>query len=186
MDKKNQRKIILSLCGGTGAWEEPYRKYPNIYDVRNITLPEYDVRIYIPPENVYGILAAPPCDHFAVSGARWWKEKGKDKLLEGLAIVDACMRIILVSNPIFWALENPVGRLRKYLGEPKLIFQPYEYGDPYTKKTLLWGKFNIPEKNIIKPFQGSKMQYIPPGSEQKKLRSITPEGFARAFFIINQ
>ena len=30
---------------------------------------------------VHGILAAPPCTHFAVSGARWWKRKGPDALL---------------------------------------------------------------------------------------------------------
>lgn len=36
------------------------------YDVRIITLPDYDVRTYIPPDNVYGILAAPPCTEFSV------------------------------------------------------------------------------------------------------------------------
>ena len=37
----NERKIILDLCGGTGAWSAPYRE--NGYDVRVITLPEYDL-----------------------------------------------------------------------------------------------------------------------------------------------
>ena len=50
---KNKDKIILDLCGGTGAWSRPYKEAG--YDVRNITLPDYDVRIYNPPENVYGI-----------------------------------------------------------------------------------------------------------------------------------
>src|SRR3990167_11157042 len=66
----NQRKIILSLCGGTGAWEEPYRQYPDEYDVRLITLPDNDVRTYIPPDNVYGILAAPPCTMFSLARTR--------------------------------------------------------------------------------------------------------------------
>jgi hypothetical protein len=177
-------KIILDLCGGTSAWSKPYKDAG--YDVRNITLPEYDVRTYIPPDNIYGILAAPPCDHFAVSGARWWKRKGEKALLEGLSIVDACLRIILISKPKFWALENPVGRLRKYIGNPQFVFQPYDFGDPYTKKTYLWGKFNIPIKNPIEPIEGSKMQYIPPGIKQKELRSITPQGFAKAFFEANK
>lgn len=55
---KNSDKIILDLCGGTGAWSRPYKEAG--YDVRNITLPKYDVRTYQPPENVYGILSAPP------------------------------------------------------------------------------------------------------------------------------
>ena len=53
----NSKKIILDLCGGTGAWSKPYRDAG--YDVRVITLPDHDVLTYIPPENVYGILAAP-------------------------------------------------------------------------------------------------------------------------------
>ena len=72
----NTNKIILDLCGGTGAWSAPYKEAG--YDVRNITLPEYDVRNYkIPDEPIYGILAAPPCTHLAGSGARWWNEKGQ-------------------------------------------------------------------------------------------------------------
>ena len=30
-------------------------------------------------------------------------------------------------------------------------FTPFEYGDPYTKGTALWGEFNKPRKNIVKP-----------------------------------
>ncbi len=54
----NKDKIILDLCGGTEAWSKPYKD--NGYDVRNITLPEYDVRTFKSPNNVYGILAAHP------------------------------------------------------------------------------------------------------------------------------
>lgn len=60
--KDNSNKIILDLCGGTGSWSRPYKAAG--YDVRVITLPEYDVRTYVPPDNVYGILAAPPCTEF--------------------------------------------------------------------------------------------------------------------------
>ena len=59
----NEDKIILDLCGGTGSWSKPYSE--NGYDVRLITLPDNDVRHYEPPENVYGILAAPPCAQFS-------------------------------------------------------------------------------------------------------------------------
>ena len=37
----NSEKIILDLCGGTGSWSAPYKA--NGYDVRVITLPEYDL-----------------------------------------------------------------------------------------------------------------------------------------------
>jgi hypothetical protein len=190
------KPIILDLCAGTGAWSQPYVDAG--YDVRRITLPEEDVRLYIPPAHVHGILAAPPCTHFASSGARWFKEKREGALLEGLAVVDACLRIIQVSAPVWWCLENPVGRLVHYLGKPKLYFDPWEYGDPYTKKTCLWGNFAIPVKNPCEPTVDfneahndprkrfpSKMHLLPPAANRSTLRSITPPSFARAFFEAN-
>jgi len=182
--EENWEKIILDLCGGTGSWSKPYKEAG--YDVRNITLPDYDVRTYKPPENVYGILSAPPCIHLSGSGARWWKEKGDKALFEALALVDACMRIILISKPKFWCLENPVGRLSRYLGKPKMYFNPCDYGDPWTKKTCLWGEFNIPEKKPVKPGPKSRIWYMPPGKERGNKRSITPKSFAEAFFCVNQ
>ena len=139
----NHLKTILSLCDYSGVWSEPYKEAG--YDVVRIDL-KYgkDVRLLEYPGEVYGILAAPPCDHFSISGARWWKEKGEQLLLEGLSVFDACSRIVLFSQPEFWVFENPVGRLKHFIGKPKWIFDPCDYGDPYTKRTCLWGKFNNP------------------------------------------
>lgn len=176
-------KIILDLCGGTGAWSKPYADAG--YDVRLITLPKHDVRLYQPPENVYGVLCAPPCTHLSGSGARWWKEKGEEALLEAMAVVDACLRIVTVTQPVFWCLENPVGRLVHYLGKPAMYFNPCNYGDPYTKKTCLWGKFNAPERDEVEPTLGSKMHLMCPHEKRHELRSITPQGFAQAFFEAN-
>ena len=184
METDNSKKVILDLCGGTGAWSAPYAAAG--YDVRNITLPDYDVRIFVPPENVYGILAAPPCTHLAISGARWWKQKGIEALYEGLATVDACLRIILVCKPKFWVLENPVGRLTKYIGKPQFKFDPCDFGDPYTKKTYLWGLFNAPKKNPVEPIGKNFIHTMPPGPDRTKRRSITPPGFAQAFFEANR
>jgi len=103
-----------------------------------------------------------------------------------LSVNDACLRIVLISEPTFWCLENPVGRLNKWIGQPVMYFNPCDYGDPYTKKTALWGKFNIPEKNPVEPTEGSKMHLIPPCENRQELRSITPPGFARAFFEANR
>jgi len=199
------KKIILDLCGGTGSWSKYYKLNSNIYDVRLIDPQEWmggygnsgDVRLFEYSNiNIHGILSAPPCTEFASSGARWWKDKGEKPLLEGLSVVDACLRIIFVHKPKFWALENPVGRLRKFLGDPTLIFNPCDYGDPYTKKTLLWGNFNIPEKTPVEPEfvtyangkRGSKFWAKLGGKSDrtKRLRSATPDGFAKAFYDSNK
>lgn len=184
---ENKDKIILDLCGGTGSWSRPYKEAG--YDVRVITLPEYDVRTYNPPENVYGILAAPPCTDFASCGARWFAEKDREgRTMDSMGVLIACLRIIADCRPVFWALENPVGRIRRWLGRPVFIFNPCDFGDPYTKRTLLWGRFSEPEKNPVEPTEGSKMWrcYGGKSDRTKMLRSITPPGFAQAFFRANQ
>lgn len=198
MKKANSKKIILDLCGGTGAWSKPFRDAG--YDVRLITLPNYDVRQMaedktlwdLPVNRVYGILAAPPCTHFAVSGAQYWKAKDKDgRTLEDLEIITAVLKIIAICKPKFWAIENPVGRLKRWLGTPVFYFNPCDFGDPYTKKTCMWGQFNFPKKNPVEPIrassQGSWLQKLGGKSEKtKELRSVTPAGFARAFFEANK
>lgn len=180
---ENSEKIILHLCADIGSDSKPYRDAG--YDVRCIGR-EIDVRRYKPMGGVYGIIANPPCTHLAGSGARWWKIKGDSALLEALSIVDACTRIILLCQPNFWMIENPVGRLVHYLGKPKLIYNPCDYGDPYTKKTCVWGRFNIPIKNPVFPTLGSMMHKLPPSPDRAEKRSICSPGFAKAFFEVNQ
>jgi len=186
--------IILDLCGGTGAWSRPYIEAG--YDVRLITLPEHDVRKYVPPpENVYGVLAAPPCTDFTVSGAQYWLLKDMDgRTIDSMGVVLACLRIIAMAQPVWWALENPVGKLSRWLGKPRLIFNPCDYGDPYTKRTCLWGNFNFPEKNPVEPefimsgsyvrkdgTQGEKYSYTHMHIKDAAIRSITPPTLQERF-----
>lgn len=174
--------IILDLCGGTGAWSQPYKDKG--YDVRVITLPE-DVRLYQPPaEGVRGVLAAPPCTVFAGSGARW--PRTDKEMLEALSIVDACIRIVHAVKPAWWVLENPVGKLIRWLGPWVMTFQPTDFGDHYTKRTCLWGNFVDPfKREWVDATKGSKMHKLGPSPERQALRSVTPEGFAKAFCEAN-
>lgn len=173
--------MILDLCGGSGAWSKPYRDAG--LEVRLIDTREgWDVRLDLEYEEglevgVEGILAAPPCTVFAHSGARWPRSRGE--LLEGLSMVDACLRMVVLYQPHFWALENPVGKLRRWLGPPRLMFDPCDYGDPYTKRTLVWGDFHPPKKSPVEPVRS-----VDP-KRSTDARSVTPEGFARAFFEAN-
>lgn len=98
-------------------------------------------------------------------------------------MVDAVLRLAWTCSPDWWVLENPVGTLRQYLGEPAMRFQPCDFGDPYTKKTCLWGSFTLPAKSPVDPSEGSKMHKLS-GRDQYE-RSLTPPGFARAFFEAN-
>jgi len=177
---------VLSLCDYSGVWSKPYRDAG--YDVVQIDLQTgHDVRLFEAlPFRVRGVLAAPPCTDLCSSGARWWPGKGEQALVSALAVVDACLRVIVVHRPQWWVLENPVGRLRRYLGEPRMAFDPHEYGDPYTKRTLLWGDFRAPLKaHVVPAAEKSPIHHMPPSPERGALRSVTPAGFARAFFEAN-
>jgi len=178
-------KVILDLCGGTGAWSKPYKDAG--YDVRVVTMPKNDVRIFELPENVYGIFAAPPCTMFC--RMRMCRgEPTSEQFIGALSVVDACLRTIVAAKPIFWALENPQGYLKRWLGEPQLKFNPCDYGDPWTKRTWIWGKFEEPKKNLVEP--------VGPLIHRKKGKrgvakiddenSVTPQGFAQAFYESNK
>jgi len=121
---------------------------------------------------------------FAVSGNRWPRTEAN--MLEALSVVDACLRMVAIYRPVWWALENPIGKLVNYLGSPAMYFDPCEYGDPYTKRTALWGTFQQPYKvNRVPALAGSAMHRLPPSPDRAALRSVTPTGFARAFFEAN-
>lgn len=215
----NQNKIILDLCGGTGSWSRPYKN--NGYDVRVITLPQFDLlcteyddnyiifkgssaeQMSVPTKSVYGILAAPTCTMFSL--ARTTAKKPRD-FHEGMRLVDKCLEIVKFvrfdHKLCFWALENPMGYLRQFLGRPLLTFNPNDYGDPYTKKTDLWGFYNEPKKSPVKltdqqmrdmsinnrALEELPKDYILPNnfSRQAARRSITPKGFAQAFYKANK
>jgi hypothetical protein len=207
------RGIVLSLCDRTGNMVKPWveagyraitvdiqpgsnpRKIPRDHwqkDVRELV-----GKIGAGPCMVF---AFPPCTHFAVSGARWFKDKGLDVLIEALEIVNACRKICEASGAP-WMLENPVGTLstitESYWQAPSHSFNPNDYGDPYTKKTMLWtgGGFVMPPivrpgdllsaPTWVEPTEGSKMHLLPPSADRADLRSETPMGFARAVFEAN-
>lgn len=198
---ENKDKIILDLCGGTGSWSRPYKEAG--YDVRLITTPDYDVCTYAPPENVYGILAAPPCTEFSVAKG----SKPRD-FETGMCVVEACLKIIwkcrIDGGLKFWALENPVGFLRQFIGVPAYQFEHWEFGDPQLKRTDLWGYFKQPRKSVREKPDNLTVRFMqrtngrgwarpvcPPeyahlGLDRAAIRAITPPGFAKAFFRANQ
>lgn len=192
------KKIILDLCGGTGAWSKPYKDAG--FDVRNITLPDYDIRKYDPPKNVYGILAAPPCTMFSL--ARTTAKTPRD-FHGAMEIVEACLQIIWfarINNKLqFWAMENPKGLLRQFMGKPPFAFDASEFGEDYNKHTDIWGYFNNPR--FVQEYKrysstDKNTRVLPPIPEDYKIdtemrttairRSITPQGFAQAFYKANK
>jgi hypothetical protein len=218
-EEDHSKEVIFSLFDRTGEWSKPYRDagYKVVqYDIHNGD----DLLKFFPTPDilavedaglkVVGVITAPPCTSYAVSGARWWADqhdKANVEMVEkkygGWApvyfdtpldyantLVAATQAFVEFAKPSqFHVLENPVGRIQKMNGLPKptLIFDPNQYGNPYTKKTLLWGDFNpdLPTANV-EPTEGSKIHKLFGNDPEQKLqRSETPDGFAYAFFVAN-
>jgi hypothetical protein len=151
------------------------------------------------------IIAMVPCTDYALSGAKYFAKKDADGTThKSQMLVERVKDIIDFFDQKgvlqAWQIENPMSRIHKlnpWLGKVKLKFNPCDYAgfDPipdnsrYNKTTWLWGKFN----NAL------PIRYLPPFSEAypgfktlggkslktKNLRSITPLGFAYAFYNAN-
>jgi len=139
------KKIILHLCADLGS-DSRYYQLDDDYEVIKIGQ-EIGVENYHPPKNVHGIIANPPCTEFSTVAC--FTHVGD--LEKGMELVNHCMRIINEAKPEWWVLENPAkGRLKQFLGKPKEVYQPWNYGSPWTKQTALWGEFNMPIKQHTK------------------------------------
>lgn len=81
------------------------------------------------------MIAHPPCDHLAVSGAAWFATKRADgRQQKG---IDFFMEFTKTNIPKV-CIENPVGIMSRLWRKPNQIIQPYHYGHDESKKTCLW------------------------------------------------
>lgn len=205
------KKIILHLCADLGS-DSLFYQLDSDYEVMMIG-EEIGVENYKGSDDIYGVIANPVCKELSLANG-FHKENNVEK---GMILVNHCLRIISeCKNLKFWQLENPAnGRLKEFLGKPKLVYQPWEYGSPWTKKTALWGEFNIPDKTYDKWEDVPKNDkiYVRPGRPKPALaflhksavnlipefewakdkikcdadiRSMCSQGFAKAFYEFNR
>jgi site-specific DNA-cytosine methylase len=173
---------ILDLCGGSGAWSQPYRDAGYDVEIVDPVHDGKDVRLFQRVSaGIHGILAAPPCTVFSYARNRYPPTDAE--LLGALSVADACFRIVAVQRPRWWALENPRNKIRRYLGPARLEFYHWEYGDAAHKPTCIWGDFTVPKKHPKPRTKASTFRTKRANAEP--IDAITPAGFARAFFAVN-
>lgn len=200
---------MLHLCAdlGSDSW---YYRQDEEYNVICIG-EETGVENYTPDFPVHGIVANPVCTEFPTAGGfRITRD-----LEKGMFPVNHCLRITESANPEFRVMENPAnGRLKEFPGKPDMVYQPWEFGSPWTKNTALWGKFNKPNKIYSSREDVPKLDlYIRPGRKKPSLaflsrpaaykipefrkfkdrvkvnadlRSLCSQGFAKAFYEANK
>lgn len=202
------RGTVISFCDRTGNMVLPWLE--NGYRAITVDLQMADIahpnRIHIAADcgalgsdfvrqfaPITAAFAFPPCTNLAVSGARWFADKGLKGLIDGLRIVEACRHLCETSGAP-WMLENPVSTIASYWRKPDYTFHPYEFtefepADNYTKKTCLWtGNGFVMPKPAPAPGIGKpddRIHKAPPSDERGNIRSATPLGFARAVYQAN-
>jgi hypothetical protein len=199
----------LHLCADIGS-DSRFYQLDSEYQVILVGK-KIGVENYQPPKNVHGIIANPVCTEFSTA-QNFSIQKDIEK---GMFLVNHCQRIINLANPVWWVMENPFnGKLKDIIGKPQAVYQPWEYGSPWTKKTALWGNFSMPEPTYKKWEDCPKLDlYIKPGRKKPGLdclhksaidlipefefareyikcdadiRSICSQGFAKAFYDANK
>lgn len=200
-------KTILHLCADIGSDSKPYTD-----NGHNVILVGKDIGVenFHPPKNVYGVIANPVCTEFSIVHG-FEKKRDYEK---GLFLVKECQRVIQECEGLkFWVIENPAtGRLKNFLGQPQMTYEPWQFGSPWTKKTALWGKFNKPKplyytwdavpKNpnlYIRPGRKKPgMAFLHKSAKQfirefdcfeveddMSFRSLCSQGFAKEFYKVN-
>lgn len=113
------------------------------------------------------LIAHPPCTFISNAGARWLYPGGElnyERYLKGLAGKQFFMQ--LYNAPIERiCIENPMPSNVFNLPKPTQIIQPYQFGEPWSKKTYLWLK-------KLKPLKSTKIvtdyrPYVTSGSYSK-------------------
>lgn len=145
------------------------------------------------------MIAHPPCTYMTKASARWMHAGGQineERFQKAMSAKAFFLK--LLSAPIrHIAVENPTPLKVVGLPEHQQIVQPYEYGDPYSKRTLLWIR-NLPmlrPTRLVEDFspyirsntggakrgqKASKGAPKPGGRTQKQHHSQTFQGIADA------
>ena len=115
------------------------------------------------------MIAHPPCTYMSNAGARWMYPKAgelsQERYQKAMDAKDFFLK--LLNAPIkHIAVENPTPL--KIVNLPKFTqaIQPYQFGHPYSKKTLLWLK-NLPNleyTNVLEEYE----PYLPSNTGGKK------------------
>jgi len=140
------------------------------------------------------MIAHPPCTYLSKAGARWLHSNGninQPRYFEGLKARTFFMELLNADIPHI-AIENPTPLKIFDLPEPSQVIQPYMFGHPFSKRTLLWLR-NLPKlkpTNMVENFvpllpsnTGGKKRgerYSPGVIRNSKDASITFKGVADA------
>lgn len=139
------------------------------------------------------IIAHPPCTYLSCAGAyRLFRKNGEvisqERYKKALEAADFFRQFLEVDCGMF-AIENPV-IMRDRFGIRKYdqIIEPYQFGDPWYKRTCLWlkGLPKLVPTKVVEPTgywvqrSGQRAKGFTGGHRDPKMRSKTFPGIAEA------
>lgn len=151
-----------------------------------------DILDWLPPRTEYAFVSVfAPCYDIAVSGARWFPEKGMDGLGTALQLFERGRHIAEWSGAP-WMIENPVSVVSSYWRDPDYTFHPGDYDrntnhdEAYSKRTCLWTSddFRLPEDAPAEAYD-DRIHKMGPSEDRSDARSETPMGFAKSVHSAN-
>jgi len=143
---------VIDLFAGLGGFSQAFEQHPD-WEVVTVEIQErfkpdiqadvLDLRLGdLPDADV--ILASPPCTTLSIAGNHTDHyvdgEPHSEEAKEHVALAYHTVGLIRAKSPDYWFLENPRGRMRRYLGKPTGEITLCPYGYDWQKPTDLWGE----------------------------------------------
>jgi hypothetical protein len=122
------------------------------------------------------MIAHPPCQYLASSGARWWAQRQREQYASLLFVV-----MLMDADIPRIAIENPVGHISTAIRKPDQIVQPWMFGHGEMKTTCLWLKHLPPLMASSLALERDQLVWrMSERPDRWKNRSRTYPGFAAA------
>ncbi len=146
--------MCLDLCAGRGGFSRAFRDSPDwtvmTVDINPRFQPDLVIDLVDAVENPqkYGdfwnlkpdvILASPPCERWSIANSQW----PQTGIYQASKVLGAVLEIIAVMKPKGWVVENPKGRMRWFLGKPRVSVALSQFGYKTVKPTDFWTNIDI-------------------------------------------
>jgi hypothetical protein len=119
------------------------------------------------------VIAFPPCTYLSNIGAQYWPKRQNEQ-----QAAFSFVQMIWNAPVDKLAIENPVGWLNTNWQKPTQIVDPWQFGEPYTKRTCLWIR-GLP---LLKPLVQEKPANVVPwiSNQRSANRQYRPDMYGNA------
>lgn len=191
----NKKIEVLELFSGLASWSKPFKD--NGY--KTVTL---DYNCNFKPDICMDILdwdfhnadikpdiifASPDCTYFSNARARWGYPE--DKIAWTISLWEKTFEIIKYFEPLYYLIENPVGKAQKYFkptGKINYCMYDYKINDIYVPKpTVIYSNIPFSYRTCNKEHShGKNKAGLSALVRNKSKRAKIPEGLTNEIYNV--